>query len=78
MPSTFLNLLRYARSSEIEATENFTTEALAACIRSDPAPVLFLLERLSVIGSANEVAEVVALTQVMQVGAWIIDLVLQL
>lgn len=78
MPSTFLNLLRYARSSEIEATEDFTTEALAACIRSDPAPVLFLLERLSVIGSAGEVAEVVALTQVMEVGAGIIDLVLQL
>ena len=78
MPSTFLNLLRYARSTEIEATENFTTEALAACIRSDPAPVLFLLERLSVIGSADEVAEVVALTQVVEAGAGIIDLVLQL
>jgi len=78
MASTFLNLLRYARSTEIEATENFTIEALAACIRSDPGPVLSLLERLSLIGSAGEVAEVVALTQVMQVGAGIIDLVLQL
>ncbi len=40
MPSTFANLLRYARSDKSEATENFTTEVLAACIRAEPRPVV--------------------------------------
>lgn len=78
MPSTFLNLLRFARSPQVEATENFATEALAACIRSDPSPFLTLLERLSVIASEDDVREVVALTQVAVAGAGVLDLVLQL
>jgi hypothetical protein len=62
VPSTFLSLLRYARSAEVEATENFTTEALAACIRAEARPFLMLLERLSVLPDAGEVREVVVLT----------------
>jgi hypothetical protein len=78
MPSTFSNLLRYARSTALEATENFTTEALAACIRSDPAPILHVLERAAVIASSAEVTEVVPYTQVAYSGAGVIDLVLQI
>src|SRR5687767_6719340 len=78
MPSTFFKLLRFGKSTAVEATENFTTEALASCIRSDPRPMLRLLERASVVASADEVSEVVVRTQVSYTGAGIIDLVLQL
>ncbi len=78
MPSTFYSLLRFARSAEAEATENFTTEALAACIRSDPKPMLRALQEAAVLEDVSEVGEVVAQTQVGRAGAGVIDLVLQL
>lgn len=46
MGSNLGRLLRYARGQENEQTENFTTEALAAAVREDPAPLLAALQRL--------------------------------
>ena len=76
--STFGQLLRYARSTELEATENFTTEALAACIRSDGGSTVAALAGLGFVEDPAAIAEVSALTQVARPGAGIIDLVLQL
>jgi hypothetical protein len=76
--STYGRLLRYARSTELEATENFTIEALAACIRSDGSPIVAALAGLGVVEDPAAISEVAALTQVARPGAGIIDLVIQL
>ena len=43
MTSSLAALWRYARAEKIEALENFSTEAVAAAIRSDQRPFVELL-----------------------------------
>ncbi|MBK6919511.1 MAG: hypothetical protein IPH07_19110 [Deltaproteobacteria bacterium] len=43
MPSTLHRLFTFAKATRAEALENFTTEALAAAITDDPAPLVAAL-----------------------------------
>ena len=45
--STLGRLFTYSRDSLVSAHENFTTEAVAACIRADPQPMLIALRQLA-------------------------------
>lgn len=49
MRSTFGQLLKYARSDKREAIEDFSTEALAAALRTDFRPILPLLRERALI-----------------------------
>jgi hypothetical protein len=76
--STLTRLFIYSKDEKFSAHENYTTEALAACIRSDPTPMLAVL-RDRLIGSQG--AKVVegatwarAQTQVYLLGGSILDL----
>lgn len=46
MPSTLHRLFTFAKATQTAALENFTTEALAAAITDDPAPLLAALNRV--------------------------------
>ena len=73
MASNLGRLFRFARTSENDARENFITEALAAAIREDAAPMVSLLEQRNVIAGG---AQLVPHTQVTVPGTGVVDLVL--
>lgn len=77
MASTLKRLFTYAKS-ENEALENFTTEALAAAIRIDPAPLVVALRFVGVAVPAGEVTVRDVQTQVGVGDAGILDLILLL
>lgn len=77
MASTFNRLFLYAKAAEAEALENFTTEALAACIRDDDAPMARALRSVGVLPTDDVETRVVPHTQVAVAGAGVIDLILQ-
>lgn len=62
--STLYRLLRYAKGGPQETRENFTTEALRAAIREDPAPLVRVLCTAGVLPAGEEVPAVEAETQV--------------
>jgi predicted ATPase len=78
MPSPLGQLFRYARSSTVDAIENFTTEAVAAAGRDDPSPLLTLLRRRGFVNYQENPTQVNLETQVVVANAGIIDLVLEL
>jgi hypothetical protein len=74
--STLARLFHLAKATKAEARENFTTEALAAAIRSEPLPFVRALAELGII--VDEAAGPVTVqTQVPMVGAGILDLVVE-
>lgn len=79
--STFGRLFMYSKDTLFVAHENFTTEALASCIRSDPAPMLVALRSIAG-GSPQLTVPVVsatwmrATTQVHVSDAGIVDTIL--
>jgi hypothetical protein len=77
MPSNLLNLFRYARTERADSTENFTTEALAACIRYDPRLLLEVLRARSWFAGSVKDVEVTPHTQVHVPGVGYIDLVVE-
>lgn len=76
-PSTLSRLFAYARTPASDPRENFTTEALAGAIRSDPRPMLKALGRHGIV-DPDTVDSCTPYTQVFQPGAGTIDLMLQL
>jgi hypothetical protein len=76
MPSGFNRLFRYARAEKLDATENFTTEALATCIRYAPTPIIDLLRRRNFLAPGARVSHVDVFTQVHFPMTGFIDLVL--
>ncbi len=75
--SLFGRLFRYARSTAIDQLENFTTEALAAAIESDPMPLLAVLERQGLVSSAPRGLQVVVTTQEVVPRVGVLDLVVR-
>lgn len=79
--STFGRLFMYSKDTAFTAQENFTTEALAACIRSEPSPMLAALRGIEgrqppltvPLASATRLR---VTTQVYVAGAGIIDAIL--
>lgn len=76
-PSTLSRLFAYARTPDSDPRENFTTEALAGAIRSDPQPMLAALARHGII-DPDAVDTCDPYTQAFHPGAGTIDLMLQL
>jgi hypothetical protein len=77
MPSTLERLFAYARTQDSDPRENFTTEALAGAIRSDPRPLLYALARKGLF-DPDDVVQCHPFTQVSFAGAGTIDLLVQL
>jgi hypothetical protein len=75
--STLTRLFTYAKATEAEALENFTTEALAACIRDDGLPMVAALRAVRAISMDDPDPHLAPLTQVVTPGAGVIDLVLR-
>ncbi len=77
MTGTLQRLFNYAKATHARALENFTTEALAAAIRSDPS---VLVEGLVEIGAAvePETIELVRVETQVHVPGGIVDLVVEL
>lgn len=75
MSSNLSRLFTYARAEGNRPRENFTTEALAAAIRHNPAPMLAALADRGVLDPAA-VSSLVPFTQVTFAGAGIVDLLL--
>jgi hypothetical protein len=73
--SLLRRLLLYAKSSEQEATENFTTEALAGAIRQSAEPMAQALAKAGAI-SGSSVRFSTVMTQVGLSGTGIVDLIL--
>jgi hypothetical protein len=79
VPSAFTRLFMYSRAEKARATENFTTEALAASIQSDPYPMLHCLASHGLVRSPEDVLGIDVRTQMgIDSGAGIIDLVMDL
>ncbi len=74
MTSTLSRLFAYAKTSQNDARENFTTEALAAAIRDDPAPMLTVLRKAGALRAAVTLVNV--FTQKAVPTAGIVDLAL--
>jgi hypothetical protein len=72
--SLFGRLYRFARSTDINQLENFTTEALGAAIRAQPAPFFDALRRHRVIAARPKGTVVLVVTQEVVPGVGIIDL----
>ena len=77
MTSTLYRLLTYANGTAVEARENFTTEALSACIEVEPTPMERALRECGVIAPTMEIGRLTSLTQVFVSGAGFLDLVLR-
>lgn len=77
MSSTLIRLLTYSKATAAEARENFTTEALAACIAIDPKPMESALRRRGIIPHNLAVPALTPLTQVFVRDAGFLDLVLR-
>lgn len=75
MPSLFANLFRYSRATDSDPLENFTTEALAACVRDDARPFVTALAASKLIDT-HEVTGLSAESQVWIPGVGCIDLVI--
>lgn len=75
MSSNLARLFTYARAEGNRPRENFTTEALAAAIRHDPAPILATLADRGVL-DPTAVRSIDPFTQVTFAGAGIVDLLL--
>ncbi len=78
MPSGFLQMFRYATAEKVDAKENFTTEALAANLRYDPAPFIDLLRAQRLIPAGVAVDDVGVFTQVHFPSTGFVDLVIEL
>lgn len=74
MGSTLWRLFRYAKG-DIDALENFTTEALAQAIRADAKPFLDAVRRVETRVPSGDDLRVRAVTQVSVRDAGILDLV---
>lgn len=74
MASTFTRLYRYAKAVGAEAKENYTTEALRACITTDARPFVLALRRAGIFDVAAD-ANLSVQTQLAVKGAGQIDLV---
>lgn len=74
MTSTLSRLFRFAKAAKNEARENFTTEALAAAIRTEPEPFLAAFGGVHVSSAAVLAVE----TQVPVPAIGIVDLVVQI
>lgn len=72
--SLFGRLYRFARSTEVDQRENFTTEALGAAIRAQPAPFFEALLEHGVIAERPKGTSVLVVTQEVVPGVGIIDL----
>lgn len=72
--SLFGRLYRFARSTEVDQRENFTTEALGAAIRAQPAPFFEALLEHGVIAESPKGTGVLVVTQEIVPGVGIIDL----
>lgn len=77
MPSTLERLFAYARTADSDPRENFTTEALAGAVRSDPRPLLHALASKGLL-DIDDVVRSSPFTQVAFAGVGTIDLLLQL
>jgi hypothetical protein len=77
--SLFGRLFRYARSTETDQLENFTTEALAAAIREQPTPFLATLAEHGIPAALPSArTSVLVTTQEAVAGVGIVDLVVRL
>lgn len=63
MTSSLAALWRYARAEKIEALENFSTEAVAAAIRSDARPFVRLLHEKKLLNTDREPVDLLVVTQ---------------
>jgi hypothetical protein len=72
--SLFGRLYRFARSTEVDQRENFTTEALGAAIRAQPAPFFDALLEHGVILARPTGTGALVVTQEVVPGVGIIDL----
>lgn len=72
--SLFGRLYRFARSSDVDQRENFTTEALGAAIRAQPTPFFDALLEHGVIPARPKGTTVLVVTQEVVPGVGIIDL----
>lgn len=72
--SLFGRLYRFARSSAVDQLENFTTEALGAAIRAQPAPFFEALLRHGIIPARPNGTVLLVVTQEVVPGVGIIDL----
>jgi hypothetical protein len=75
--SLFGRLYRFARSTAVEQLENFTTEALGAAIRGQPAPFFDALRQHGVIAARPKGTLVLVVTQEVVPGVGIIDLTMR-
>ena len=73
--STLERLFSYAKASEVESRENFTTEALAGAIRVEPAPFVEFL-RIGHLLGPDDVSHLAVTTQVPMPGTGYLDLVI--
>ncbi|MFN8620623.1 MAG: hypothetical protein U0869_07780 [Chloroflexota bacterium] len=86
MASTLGRLFTYSKDTAFDAHENFCTEALAACVRLDPAPLLEALRERAVLRLGapalevplTQVIEAKARTQVFHPEGGVLDFVLEL
>jgi hypothetical protein len=77
MASTFLRLFQYAKAPDADPLENFTTEALAACIRADFRPMELALRQSGLLDwKVPRLTALVPHTQVHLPGAGVVDLAL--
>ncbi len=72
--SLFGRLYRFARSTAVDQLENFTTEALAAAIRTQPAPFFDALLQHGVIPARPKGTVVLVVTQEVVPSVGVIDL----
>jgi hypothetical protein len=72
--SMFGRLFRFARSADTKPIENFTTEALAACIRADPRPFVGALTSHGVPVHSPKGASHIVATQEVVPGVGVVDL----
>ena len=73
--SLFSRLFTYARSTKAHQIENYTTEALAAVIRSDPRPFATTLVRHGLMEPMTRSTQVISDTQVVVPNVGIVDLI---
>lgn len=73
--SMFDRLFTFARTTEQSPIENFTTEALAVCIRTEPTPLIKALERRGVNLPVPRGASIMPTTQVVIPGTGIVDMI---
>ena len=78
MPSPLTRLFTFARAAKARPLENFTTEALANAIRSDPDPFVDSLISSGLLSSSPGVVQADVVETQVQVPGGIVDLVVEL